>query len=257
MLGIASTTPWIQPLRAIWARRCIACIVTFYIFKTEFFTAVNWLEMAGLTWLARPKANIEQGTHHLLGTRQRSTNVRTRAWSLGSFGSICWALRHDWRGKDETCNHKMAKAWCISMAKSLARTNLKGGRSITSRTLGCKHDFDGDGGRCMTKWAHLALQIHLIFGTTLGHEHDFDGNGGRSATKQAHFALQIHSIFGTCAYKPTWASSGQWQMVQGWYMHNWVTLARLILPWIAGAGEGDSVCVWGALEPEQNVRYSV
>jgi len=147
--------------------------------------------------------NIEQGTHHLLGTRQRSTNARTRAWSLGSFGSIHWALRHGWRGKDKTCNHKMAKAWYISMAKSLAGTNLKGGRSITSRTLGYKHDFDGDGGQCVTKQAHLALQIHSIFGVTLGHEHDFDGNSRRCVTKQAHFALQIHSIFGTCACKLT------------------------------------------------------
>jgi len=145
----------------------------------------------------------------LLGTRQRSTNARTRAWSLGSFGSIRQALRHGWRGKDETCNHKMAKVWCISMAKSPAGTNLKGGRSITSRTLGREHNFDGDGGRCATKRAHLALQIHSIFGVTLGCKHNFDGDGGRCATKQAHFALQIHLIFGTCACKLTRASSEQ------------------------------------------------
>ena len=46
-------------------------------------------------------------------------------------------------GKDKTHNHKMAKGWCISMAKSPARTNLKGGRSIMFRSLGHKHDSDG------------------------------------------------------------------------------------------------------------------
>ena len=39
-------------------------------------------------------------------------------------------------GKDKTCNHKMAKGWCISIAKSPAGTNLKGVGQLHLEALG-------------------------------------------------------------------------------------------------------------------------